>query len=374
MWSLVNQEKIKISMSAYMAVTSNTAQVGASVSLFAQVTDNITAEGFLGFDALFQFSPFYFTFESSAMLAIKRKSKNILSISLYAKVQGPNPWSVYGTAEIEVVGVKVQVNINHSWGTANNTTLPNIQVLPLVKRALEDKYNWNVDLPDHKNQMVTFRDIESEDLVAHPSSVLSVKQKVVPFNMNITTFGNQRPSDFTRFSISEIFIGSKKVVATDITEDFALAQFLSLSESQKVARNSFEKMPAGVKFQGTDAVEYSKVVHKTVEYETIIVDKPDEIRIKYYGTPLAESLDDFNLFIAGSDTSTSPLSKLSKKPSTFIKTNEEKYVISNINDLDMVTTDTFDSMNEAYEAMQAIINLDPWKENELQVLAEYELV
>ncbi|MFT3903903.1 MAG: hypothetical protein QM727_12070 [Niabella sp.] len=57
-------------MLGYFAVTSNTVQFGARAELyFGFSACNI--KGHIGFDALFQFSPFYFIVQVSASLSVK---------------------------------------------------------------------------------------------------------------------------------------------------------------------------------------------------------------------------------------------------------------------------------------------------------------
>ena len=47
-----------------------------------KVASKLTVEGHLGFDALFEFSPFYMLITASAGLAVKWKGKTKFSISL----------------------------------------------------------------------------------------------------------------------------------------------------------------------------------------------------------------------------------------------------------------------------------------------------
>jgi hypothetical protein len=66
---LANDSNLKINVQTYFAVTSNTAQFGASVSAMAHAW-KIQAVGAVWFDVLFQFSPFHFMADMGAMFAI----------------------------------------------------------------------------------------------------------------------------------------------------------------------------------------------------------------------------------------------------------------------------------------------------------------
>ena len=65
--SILNESFATIRVEGYFAVTSNTVQFGAKVEVKFGL-DEFGIDGHLGFDALFQFSPFYFIITISASL------------------------------------------------------------------------------------------------------------------------------------------------------------------------------------------------------------------------------------------------------------------------------------------------------------------
>jgi hypothetical protein len=67
--SLVNSPIARVRIEGYFAVTSNTVQFGARAELFFGL-DEINVQGHLAFDALFQFSPFYFIISISASFSV----------------------------------------------------------------------------------------------------------------------------------------------------------------------------------------------------------------------------------------------------------------------------------------------------------------
>ena len=60
----------RLTLETYFAVTSNTVQFGARLELYAAAS-KFNVYGFLSFDVLFQFNPFYFIAEVTAMLALR---------------------------------------------------------------------------------------------------------------------------------------------------------------------------------------------------------------------------------------------------------------------------------------------------------------
>ena len=66
---ILNYDYARIRVGCYFAVTSNTVQFGARAELFFGF-DGLSVSGHIGFDVLFQFSPFYFIAEISGSLSL----------------------------------------------------------------------------------------------------------------------------------------------------------------------------------------------------------------------------------------------------------------------------------------------------------------
>ena len=77
----------RIRIEGYFAVTSNTVQFGARAELFFGL-DAINVQGHIAFDALFQFSPFYFIIEISASLSVKVFGIGLFSVSIRGRSKG----------------------------------------------------------------------------------------------------------------------------------------------------------------------------------------------------------------------------------------------------------------------------------------------
>ena len=92
-------EVARIGVQGYFAVTSNTAQFGAKAELFFGFSA-ISVEGHLGFDALFQFSPFRFVVQISAGVSVKVFGVGVFSVHLDVALSGPTPWQIKGSASI----------------------------------------------------------------------------------------------------------------------------------------------------------------------------------------------------------------------------------------------------------------------------------
>src|SRR4029453_2466143 len=91
----------RLLLTAYLALTSNTAQIGARLDLFASA-GRASIEGHLSFDALFQFAPFQFVVDLGAGIAFKYRGRTLFGVSLDMTLSGPAPWHARGKATIDL--------------------------------------------------------------------------------------------------------------------------------------------------------------------------------------------------------------------------------------------------------------------------------
>ena len=105
-------DDVYFALEAYFAITSNTLQFGSLATLeasakFLGVT--YTARGEVGFDVLLVFSPFSFTVDFEASVAVTAGSGDheLLAVSLAAHLEGPQPWACSGHARFTFIGIDV---------------------------------------------------------------------------------------------------------------------------------------------------------------------------------------------------------------------------------------------------------------------------
>ena len=70
--------------------------------------------------------------------------------------------------------------------------------MPRLKDALADAGNWVGQLPDAQHPLVTLRAVPAGPTVVllHPLGTLTVKQTVVPLDIDISRFGPALPPAF----------------------------------------------------------------------------------------------------------------------------------------------------------------------------------
>lgn len=377
--SLISGNNPRLTLQAYYAITSNTLQFGAKIELMAKAW-KFKVHGFLALDALFQFSPFYFIVDISGGVAVKAGSSVLFSIGLKLTLSGPTPWNAKGKASFKILFVKIKVKFNKTWGEDRDTTLPDTAVMPLLTQALSDSGNWEAKLPARNQLLVSLRKMENlseNDIVAHPAGVLTVKQKVVPLDMTIDRFGQQRPSDAKRFTIKKVYSDNFEFKKTTVHEQFAPAQFEDMSDAQKLSRKSFENMPAGVTASAQDnSLQSSRVVPRKVEYETIILDT--RFPVLRLVVKMAERMQTFLALLRGSGIAKSDLSHVKNADPVLgpgkVSAPQEGYSVVGVADLLPFDGNSFfESQAGAHNYMRELIKDNPALNSEIQVVPNYEV-
>jgi hypothetical protein len=105
----------------------------------------------------------------------------------------------------------------------------------------------------------------------------TLRQKVLPFNRSLERFGEFEIVGPNRYNIAEVLGGDADNADdrqwTVVTDHFAPGNYEALSETEKLSRDSFEEMDAGIRFGG-DLVGLDTAAMKVanVVYETRIID------------------------------------------------------------------------------------------------------
>jgi len=247
--ALASGNNPRLRLSAYLALTSNTAQIGARLDLFVQGPFGITLQGELSFDALFQFSPFQFVVGIGGSVTIMSNGQPLLSAAVQVTLTGPNGWHVQGQASFSLFGFSVSVSFDTTIGSAQPLPAPPpVQLAPLLEAALTDQANWAAALPADASTLLTFSAAPVVGKApAHPLAGLAVHQRVLPLDIAIQRYGSATAADPGSFSITSVTIGTAQAAALSTLDDwFAPGQFLQLSDADSLQRPSFEQLHAGV--------------------------------------------------------------------------------------------------------------------------------
>src|SRR5262245_18895878 len=269
----------RIRCEAYFALTSNTLQFGARAELYASAL-GFSIQGEFGFDVLIQLDPFQFLAEFHAQVQLKRGSTNLFKVRVEGALAGPRPLHLKAKATFEVLWWDVSIRIDKTLVEGEKPPLPEpIDVMPRLKEALANPGAWIAQLPGGQRPMVTLRAKPgaATDALLHPLGAMTVKQNVVPLNMDISRFGQAAPAGARRFTISTVSLGGLSQTTQPVKDFFAPAQFFEMSDDEKLSRPSFEQLTAGVSIGSSEftftTISSDLLEVEAIEFETWIVDK-----------------------------------------------------------------------------------------------------
>lgn len=262
----------RLRLDAYLALTSNTVQVGARLELRVEAAGFVLA-GLLAFDALVQFAPFWLDLEIVGALALMRGSHVLMSVEVRLHLTGPAPWHATGSATFRVLFFKVHVSFDATFGQPQPVQAAQpVAIWPLLRAALGDAGNWAVGLPGTTAAAVTLRAQPAgvSEILAHPLGHVAVRQRVVPLQRDISRFANAAPADFRRFAIETISLGATAQTPAVLYEPFGPAQYTEMSPDEQLRAPGYEPMPAGAEVPESAPVA-GPARPVTVEYETVVL-------------------------------------------------------------------------------------------------------
>jgi hypothetical protein len=383
--SLLSDDNPRLKIESYFAVTSNTVQFGARVELYVSAA-GFNIYGFVGYDVLFQFQPFHFVAKLSGGIALRRKTSVIAGIHVSATLSGPTPWDARGEASLSFLFFEISVGFHVTWGDPPPAIESATEdLLALLQRELADTRNWRAELPSNNHLHVSLRKVEppagAELLVVHPAGVLTFSQRSLPLeNYVIQKFGTKKPLAENTFSISAA--QSRNVVIPadyqSVREQFAPGHFLELSDSDKLSRRSFDKLPSGFKLTGTADLAVATPVIRPVVYELSYLRRR---RLEFKGL-VTLMIRAYDRLVKGSSVRQSSLSyqqnRVSLNAPRAVVLAEESFAIANVADLKFYSQGggapmVFATQAEAYQRQQALLAGNPALAGRIQVVSHFEL-
>lgn len=385
--NILNEPDARIRIECYFAVTSNTVQFGARAELFFGLSE-FRIEGHLAFDALFQFNPFFFSFNLSFSLSVKVFGVGVWSVGFSGLLEGPTPWHIKGKGKISLLFFSISVPFEHTWGESRETKLDPIEVFPLLEKEFSALTNWEAVLPTSSNILVSLRKLgeaDTDQLVLHPVGKLRISQRKVPLNFKLDKIGNQRPSDVVQIDVDATLPGSGSLSISKVEEKFAIGQFKDLDGSSQLSSPAFEPLESGIEIAvAGEQMKTSQAVRRVIRYETIIIDNNFKRHVKTFfgffnlGYAVLNNFL-FNHFLNGSAVKKSVLSQHhNKRMQPFdevIKVQPNQYSVAFNTDnrpMDIGAT-AFTSQAKALEHMEQQIQTDSGLANHLHVIPNTEV-
>lgn len=370
----------RLACMSYFALTANSVQFGARIEAYAKAA-GFSIHGWLGYDAIVIFVPFSFRVDISGGVELKRGNSVIAGIHLNATLQGPNPWHAEGRACISLFLFDVCVPFSITIGEEEGQPVPTIDAWDRLQQALREVRNWQAELPAGARKTIGYAIPAGSALtLVDPAGGLAVQQKVLPLNKPLDKLGEARIDGDKRFDLSHVRVGGQDEAHSLQRDFFAAGQYQNLSDAEKLSRDSYELMDAGVAIAGA-AVTVGDIRETPLVYETIVIDAPDAgtVRFKDFivrrlGTTILTRAE-FSRMAERAAHELHPrtgLERFAPEPGAAprVKVDEELYVVASTESMKAHgSVKAPMTKGAAHDALREIVKTNPAEKDQWQVLA-----
>jgi hypothetical protein len=372
---IINESFARIHCEGYFAVTPNTRQFGAHASFFFGFSA-LSVEGSSSFDVLIH-PPFHLTAMISTTFSVKVFGLGVYGVGIELTLEGPARWHAHGTASLSFFFFSINIGIDFSWGDVLDTLLPAIAVLHMLADELAKQSNWRAFLPPGSNLLVSLRQPGPGEaaFVLHPVGTLRVSQRLLPLDLTLDKFGDQKPTDANRFALS---VTSGALAKTrDLKEQFAPAQFKNLDDAAKLSQPAYVPQDSGIELAVAGTTYASgTAITRIVRYDVTIIDtKLRRSFTKFF--IFAGAL--FNHFLRGASVARCELSAFRKaQTSPFsepVAVAPETFAVALRSDNTLFRSEaaSFTSRVAANDYLARAVAKDPTLHGALHVLPQFEM-
>lgn len=262
---------IGVDYKGYFAITSATVQGGSALRIWADI-GVAGIEGGFEFDAICYLEPkFYFELDLRAYVTVTVFGGDFAGVRVEGLLAGPGRWRIAGRGYLELPLLPdIGIDIDESWGQDRDTPKVSKNIAQLLHEEIAKGENWSAQLPADGESLVSLATIEGvSDVLAHPRSVLSFRQKLVPWQQDLKRVGIARIDGANRFGFQDLKYGAASAGsgALQVLRDyFAAAQFFEIKEEERLQGPSFSEYDSGVAFGGEDFV-FDETLSETLDYE-----------------------------------------------------------------------------------------------------------
>lgn len=269
-----------VACEVYLAITTNTFQAGARVDAKFKGA-GAELSGYLGFDTLIQFSPFYFIVDVGAGFALKFKGYTLLSVDLSGTLEGPNPYKIKGKASFSILFWDINVNVNLKFGNKKPESIEKFDPWKLLYPALMEGDPWESEIPGWADLVVIIKkedpalqatgQVDPPPPLVHPIGNLKYYQKAVPIKQTLEWVITGEPKNYSKFEFDVDEAQSHGLIkGGPVKELFAPAHWTKMSQTEKLNAPSTDEHDAGI-YITSNEIKFESITHKTVVYETKMI-------------------------------------------------------------------------------------------------------
>lgn len=272
---------IQLRCQAYFAVTSNTVQFGAQLSLVAEIA-GCGLRGAFGLDVLIHLEPnLSFTANMRGSLAVEVFGETLLGVAFDLTLEGPAPWHAVGRGSIDLFLFSASFDFDQRWGNPP----PALPAPPADLRGrLMDAFSrpdaWSALPPSGLERSPVLLSPSANRRIGdgsrvHPHGSLAARQRVLPFGVDIQRYGRSAVEPAERWDVASADLGGVDANGGTTADAFAPGRFFKRSDDELLGSPAFETYRSGVRLVAdTSGPANGMFIPASLDWETRIVHDP----------------------------------------------------------------------------------------------------
>ncbi|WP_329343836.1 hypothetical protein OG866_44470 [Streptomyces sp. NBC_00663] len=276
---------IQLSCQAYFAITSNTLQFGARLSLVAEIAD-CGVRGQFGLDVLIHREPtLSFTADMRGSLSVEVLGETLLGIAFALTLEGPAPWHAVGRGSIDLFLFSASFDFDLRWGQP----APALPAEPAdlrgrLEKAFSRPEAWSAMPPAQGEYLPVLLSPAANRLIGdgslvHPHGTIVARQRVLPFGVAIERFGPSVVDPAENWDIVSSTLGGVDADDGPTVDLFAPGQFRNVSYDEQLTCPAYETYRSGRRLAGDlSEPDDDAFVRATLDWETRVVSDPKPVR------------------------------------------------------------------------------------------------
>jgi hypothetical protein len=223
----------------YLAITSNTFQLGARVEAGIEIGP-ISAHGWFDFNTLIQFKPFEFTASINAGFDVEVFGVSLCNVRVQGQLSGPGPLMLQARASVRLLFIKVSGNVTIKLSSNPREVVVAIPNLPAHLRG-EITNPENLRMEGEDRSVVFSPSVSGGTKLFAPSGELIWEQKRAPLNLAIEKFEGVELNGRHTLTITS------NLVEKPEDDWFGVGTYLKLSDSEALNNSRFVKQQSGLR-------------------------------------------------------------------------------------------------------------------------------
>lgn len=262
----------------YFAVTSATVQGGSAMRVWGDV-GIASFEGGFEFNAIIYLVPkFRFETDIHVFAGVEVFGIDFASVDIYGLLAGPGRWHIVGKATVHTPWPlpDFHFHVDESWGEDRATTVRKLTLAGELRKELESGSNWSAQLAQAGDAFATFAKQPApadpnapQPLLAHPNAVLQFVQKRLPLAKKLDKLGSDGIDGERSIAIDTLSFGAVVKAPDKVLDDsFPTAQFIEMSEDDRLGKPSFDRFTSGCE-SGQRDYGFDAAIGEVFDYEEV---------------------------------------------------------------------------------------------------------